>query len=175
MPAVPLAGVRRLGTLAEFACTGADTVYPMTGGIPFDQAACLPIAGLTALQSLRDHGRIAAGKKVLVNGASGGVGHFAVQIAKVFGAEVTGVCSGKNADFVKALGADRLIDYTSEDFTLTGGRYDLIFGAVSSRSFSKCRRVLSPSGMYVNTPPDGTVIAQLVTSILPGGRRGPCG
>lgn len=110
-----------------------------------------------------------------MNGASGGVGHFSVQIAKVFGAEVTGVCSGKNADLVKALGADRVSDYMSEDFTLTGGRYDLIFGAVSSRSFSKCRRVLSPSGMYVNTPPDGTVIAQLVTSILPGGRRGPCG
>ena len=168
MPAVLLAGVRRLGALAEFACASMDTVYPITGGIPFEQAACLPIAGLTALQSLRDHGRIAAGRKVLVNGAAGGVGHFAVQIARIFGAEVTGVCSGKNRDFVRELGAAQVIDYTNEDFTLGDARYDLIFDAVSSRSFGACRRVLTPSGVYVNTLPDRTLIAQLVTSFLPG-------
>jgi NADPH:quinone reductase-like Zn-dependent oxidoreductase len=168
MPVVLLAGVRRLGTFAEFACTSMDTVYPITGGIPFEQASCLPIAGLTALQSLRDHGRIAAGRKVLVNGAAGGVGHFAVQIAKIFGAEVTGVCSGKNRDFVRDLGADQVIDYTNEDFTLGGVRYDLIFDAVSARSFGECRRVLAPSGVYVNTLPDRTLIAQLFTSFLPG-------
>lgn len=168
MPVVLLAGVKRLGTFAELACSGGDTVYPLTGGIPFEQAACLPIAGLTALQSLRDHGRIAAGKKVLVNGASGGVGHFAVQVAKVFGAEVTGVCSAGNSEFVTSLGADRVIDYQAEDFTLGTERYDLIFDAVSMRSFGECRRVLASGGVYVNTLPDMTLIAQLVTSFLPG-------
>jgi NADPH:quinone reductase-like Zn-dependent oxidoreductase len=168
MQVVVLAGVRRLGTFAEYACASRDTVYPIVGDIPIGQAACLPIAGLTALQSLRDHGRIAAGKKVLVNGASGGVGHLAVQIGKVFGAEVTGVCSGRNAEFVQGLGADRVIDYTAEDFTLRDDQYDLIFDAVSSRSFGECRRVLAPAGIYVSTLPDRTLIAQLVTSLLPG-------
>lgn len=109
--------VKRLGAFAEYACAAEDRVYPIPEGITFEQAACLPIAGLTALQSLRDHGRIAAGKKALINGASGGVGHFAVQIAKIFGAEVTGVTSGRNAEFVKGLGADKVIDYAKEDFT----------------------------------------------------------
>ncbi len=168
MPVVMLAGVKRLGTFAETACTGSDTVYPLTGGIPFEQAACLPIAGLTALQSLRDHGRIAPGQKVLVNGAAGGVGHFAVQLAKVFGAEVTAVCGAANKGFVTGLGADRVIDYQAEDFTLGSERYDLIFDAVSMRSFGECRRVLAAGGTYVNTLPDMTLIAQLVTSFLPG-------
>jgi len=167
-PVVLFAGVRRLGTFAEYACSAEDTVYPITGAVPFDQAACLPIAGLTALQSLRDHGRIEAGMQVLVNGASGGVGHIAVQVAKVLGAEVTGVCSGTNAGFVQGLGADRVIDYTREDFTLGSVRYDLIFDAVSMRSFGECKRVLSPRGVYVSTLPDRTLIAQLVTSFLPG-------
>jgi NADPH:quinone reductase-like Zn-dependent oxidoreductase len=160
--------VRRLGAFAEYACTAEATVYPIPEGVTYVQAACLPIAGLTALQSLRDHGKIAAGKKVLINGASGGVGHFAVQIAKVFGAEVTGVCSGRNADFVKGLGADRVIDYGNEDFTRGSERYDLIFDAVSRSSFWNSRHVLAPRGVYVSTLPNATVVAQIVTTLLPG-------
>jgi NADPH:quinone reductase-like Zn-dependent oxidoreductase len=160
--------VKRLGAFAEFACTAEDRVYPITEGISSEQAACLPIAGLTALQSLWDHGRIAAGKKVLINGASGGVGHFAVQIAKVLGAGVTGVTSGKNIEFVKGLGADRVIDYGSEDFTRGSERYDLIFDAVSMSSFSACRNVLAPGGRYVNTLPNATIVLQFLTLLLPG-------
>ncbi|NTW60544.1 MAG: NAD(P)-dependent alcohol dehydrogenase [Nitrospirae bacterium] len=160
--------VKRLGAFAEYACTTEATVYPIPEGVTYEQAACLPIAGLTALQSLRNHGKIAAGKKVLINGASGGVGHFAVQIAKVFGAEVTGVCSSRNADFVKGLGADRVIDYGYEDFTRGGERYDLIFDAVSRSSFWYSRRVLAPRGVYVSTLPNATIVAQIVTTLLPG-------
>ena len=165
---VMFTSVRRLGAFAEYACTGEDTVYPMTEGISFEHAACLPIAGLTALQSLRDHGRIVVGKKVLINGAAGGVGHFAVQIAKVFGAEVTGVCSGRNADLVKGLGADRVIDYGNEDFTRGSGQYDLIFDAVSRSSFWSSREVLAPRGIYVSTLPNATIVAQIITTLLPG-------
>ncbi len=160
--------VRKLGAFAEYACTAETKVYPIGEGISFEQAACLPIAGLTALQSLRDHGKTAAGKKVLINGASGGVGHFAVQIAKVFGAEVTAVTSGRNIDFVKGLGADAVIDYGREDFTRGSGRYDLVFDAVSMSSFSACKRVLGPNGIYVNTLPNATIVVQLMTSFLPG-------
>jgi NADPH:quinone reductase-like Zn-dependent oxidoreductase len=160
--------LRRLGAFAEYACTAEDRVYPIADGITFEQAACLPIAGLTALQSLRDHGKIAAGKKVLINGASGGVGHFAIQIAKVFSAEVTAVTSSRNVDFVKGLGADRVIDYSTEDFTKGSGQYDIVFDAVSMRSFGACKRVLTPAGIYVNTLPNATVVVQLITSLLPG-------
>jgi len=160
--------VRRLGAFAEYACMAEDRVYPITDGITFEQAACLPIAGLTALQSLRDHGKIAASKKVLINGASGGVGHFAVQIAKVFGAEVTAVTSSRNADFVKGLGADRVIDYGREDFTRGSERYDLVFDAVSMSSFSACRKVLGPQGVYVNTLPNATIVIQFLAGFLPG-------
>jgi NADPH:quinone reductase-like Zn-dependent oxidoreductase len=165
---VVLAGVRRLGAFAEYACAGEATVFPKPAALSFEDAACIPIAGLTALQSLRDHGRIAPGKRVLVNGASGGVGHLAIQVAKLLGAEVTGVCSGRNADFVRNLGADRVIDYTMEDFTRSAERYDLILDAVSSRSFSECKRVLTPRGVYVCTLPNRTVLAQIITTLLPG-------
>jgi NADPH:quinone reductase-like Zn-dependent oxidoreductase len=160
--------VKRLGAFAEYACTAEDKVYPIAEGVSFEQAACLPIAGLTALQSLRDHGRIEAGKKVLINGASGGVGHFAVQIAKVFGAEVTAVTSGRNAEFVKGLGADRVIDYRSKDFTRGSRQYDLVFDAVSRSTFWDCRRVLTSRGVYVSTLPNATIVAQIVTTFLPG-------
>jgi NADPH:quinone reductase-like Zn-dependent oxidoreductase len=160
--------VKKLGAFAEYACAAADRVYPIAEGITFEQAACLPIAGLTVLQSLRDHGKIAAGKKVLVNGAAGGVGHFAVQIAKVFGAEVTAVASGRNAEFVKGLGADKVIDYGKEDFTGGKERYDLVFDAVSMSSFSACRQVLAPKGIYVNTLPNATLVIQFLTGFLPG-------
>jgi len=160
--------VKRLGAFAEFACTAEDRVYPVTEGLSFEQAACLPIAGLTALQSLRDHGRVAAGQKVLINGASGGVGHFAVQIAKVLGANVAAVTSSKNIEFVKGLGADRVIDYSKEDFTKGSERYDLVFDAVSLSSFSSSKNVLGPKGIYVNTLPNATIVVQFLTSFLPG-------
>src|SRR5512139_3005362 len=158
-------GVKRLGAFAGYACASAGTVYPVPAGISLEHAACLPIAGLTALQSLRDHGRIARGSKVLINGASGGVGYFAVQIAKVFGAEVTGVCSSRNIEFVKGLGADRVIDRGKEDFTLGSIPYDLVFDAVSMSSFWDCRKVLTPADVYVSTLPNATVLAQILTAL----------
>jgi NADPH:quinone reductase-like Zn-dependent oxidoreductase len=150
--------VRRLGAFAEYACSGEPATFPKSKNFTFEEAACIPIAGLTALQALRDKGGITKGKKVLINGASGGVGHFAVQIAKVFGAEVTGVCSQANVDFVKSLGADRVIDYTQQDFTKGTERYDLIFDAVAKRSFGECKSVLMPNGCYVSTLPSLSVI-----------------
>ena len=115
----------------------------------FDQAASVPVAAITALQGLRDKGKIQSGQKVLINGASGGVGTFAVQIAKSFGAEVTGVCSTRNLDMVRSLGADHVIDYTKEDFTKGEQRYDLIFDLVGNHSFSERRRILNPNGICV--------------------------
>jgi NADPH:quinone reductase-like Zn-dependent oxidoreductase len=132
--------------------------------ISFEQAACIPIAGLTALQALRDYGRISYGKKVLINGASGGVGHLAVQIANIFGAEVTGVCSRPNVSSVQALGADRVIDHTAEDFTKSGNRYDIIFDAVAKSSFRACRKIMTSHGIYVSTLPSlGIIVNQYVT------------
>ena len=113
------------------------------------QAASVPVAAITALQGLRDKGKIQAGQKVLVNGASGGVGTFAVQIAKSFGAEVTGVCSTRNVDLVRSIGADHVVDYTKEDFTKTDQRYDLIFDLVGNHSFSERRHILNPNGICV--------------------------
>jgi NADPH:quinone reductase-like Zn-dependent oxidoreductase len=139
-------GIRRLGAFAEYVCVKEDTVFAMPSNIGFEQAATIPIAGLTALQALRDLGHISTGSSVLINGASGGVGHFAVQIAKLFGAEVTAVCSGPNTGLVKGLGADRVIDYTLEDFARGEKRYDIIFDAVSKRSFGDCKRALAPQG-----------------------------
>ena len=159
--------VKRLGAFAAYACTAEATVYPIPEGISFEQATSLPIAGLTALQSLRDHGGIGVGQKVLINGASGGVGHFAVQIAKIFGAEVTAVTSGRNAEFVKSLGADRVIDYLKEDFTKGSALYDLVFDAVSMRSFGECKKSLTGRGIYVNTLPNATILLQFITTFLP--------
>src|SRR5204862_519105 len=115
----------------------------------FEQAASVPVAAITALQGLRDKGKIRAGQKVLVNGASGGVGTFAVQIAKSFGTEVSAVCSTRNLDMVRSIGADHVIDYTKEDFTKTDQRYDLIFDLVGNHTFSERRRILTPNGICV--------------------------
>ncbi len=162
-------GVRKLGAFAEYACSGEITTCRKSKGVSFEDAACLPIAGMTALLALRDKGRIAADKKVLINGASGGVGHFATQIAKIFGAEATGVCSGANEEFVKSLGADNVIDYTQEDFTNGGARYDIIFDAVAKRSFRECKRALAPKGIYVSTLPSPSVIlSQYLTGFFTG-------
>ncbi len=153
-PVVAIPDIRRLGSFAEYAVAPEKTVYPKPVNITFEEAAAIPIAGLTALRALRDAGWICAGKKVLVIGAAGGVGHFAVQIAKLIGAEVTAVCKGANADFVKGLGADKVIDYTKEDFTKGSERYDIIFDAVAKRTFEECKGVLTPKGVYIRTLPN---------------------
>ncbi len=138
------------GALAGYVCALADrSVVLKPANMTFEQAAAVPVAAITALQGLRDKGKIQAGQKVLVNGASGGVGTFAVQIAKSFGTEVTGVCSTRNVDLVRSIGADHVIDYTKEDFTKTDQRYDLIFDLVGNHSFSERRRVLNPNGICV--------------------------
>jgi NADPH:quinone reductase-like Zn-dependent oxidoreductase len=138
------------GALAEYVCVMADrSVVLKPANMTFEQAASVPVAAITALQGLRDKGKIQAGQKVLINGASGGVGTFAVQIAKSFGAEVTGVCSTRNVDLVQSIGADHVIDYTKEDFTKTDQRYDLIFDLIGNHSFSERRRILKPNGICV--------------------------
>jgi NADPH:quinone reductase-like Zn-dependent oxidoreductase len=140
----------RNGSMAEYVCARADRgVVLKPANISFEQAAAVPVAAITALQGLRDKGKIQAGQKVLINGASGGVGTFAVQIAKVFGAEVTGVCSTRNLEMVRSIGADHVIDYTKENFTKGAQRYDLLFDLVGNHSFSERRRVLQPNGICV--------------------------
>jgi len=138
------------GAASEYICVRADkAVVLKPANITFEQAGSVAIAGLTALQGLRDKGHIQAAQKVLINGASGGVGTFAVQIAKSYGAEVTGVCSTRNVDLVKSIGADHVIDYTKEDFTKTDQRYDMIYDLVGNHSFSDRRKILTPNGICV--------------------------
>src|SRR5213079_1004124 len=140
----------RTGAFAEYVCVReARAVALKPASVTFEQAASVPIAAITALQALRDKGHVQAGQSVLINGASGGVGTFAVQIAKSFGAEVTGVCSTKNVDMVRSLGADHVIDYTREDFTAGTQHYDLIIDNVGTHSLLAYKRVLSPNGSYV--------------------------
>jgi len=138
------------GAIAEYVCVLADrAVVLKPANMTFEQAASVPVAAITALQGLRDKGHIQSGQKVLINGASGGVGTFAVQIAKSFGTEVTGVCSTRNVDLVQSIGADHVIDYTKEDFTKTDQRYDIIYDLVGNHSFSERRRILGPNGICV--------------------------
>lgn len=137
------------GAFAEYACARESAFAMMRDNISFEQAASVPVAGLTALQGLRDKGRIQPGQKVLINGAAGGVGTFAVQIAKLFGAEITGVCSTRNVELVRSIGADNTIDYTQEDFTSSGQQYDVIFDLVSNHSFSEHKRALTRNGTYI--------------------------
>jgi NADPH:quinone reductase-like Zn-dependent oxidoreductase len=141
--------MRGFGALAESASVSADVLAVKAANISFGDAAAVPVAGLTALQGLRDHGKVERGHKVLIVGASGGVGTFAVQIAKHLGAEVTGVCSTRNVDMVRSLGADHVVDYTQEDFAQGGQRYDFIFQLAGTRSASDCRRALTPKGTLV--------------------------
>jgi len=138
----------RSGAFAEYVCARKG-VARKPANVSFEEAAAVPVAALTALQALRDKGHIEQGQKVLVNGASGGVGTFAVQIAKALGAEITAVCSTKNVDRMRSLGADRVIDYTREDFTRSGGRYDLLLDVAGSKSWSQCKRVLAPRAIVV--------------------------
>ncbi|MFZ4815562.1 MAG: NAD(P)-dependent alcohol dehydrogenase [Phototrophicaceae bacterium] len=136
-----------MSSFAEYICAKQDDLVLKPANMTFEQAAAIPLAALTALQGLRDAGQIRSGEKVLINGASGGVGTFAVQIAKSFGAEVTGVCSTRNMDMVRSIGADHVIDYTQEDFTDNGQQYDLIYCAVGNRSVSDYQRALNPQGV----------------------------
>jgi NADPH:quinone reductase-like Zn-dependent oxidoreductase len=161
------------GAFAEYACTCQSAKLMKSAlvmkpdNVTFEQAAAAPVAALTALQGLRDKGRIQPGQKVLINGAAGGVGTFAVQIAKSFGTDVTGVCSTRNVDMVRSIGADRVIDYTQEDFTKGEQRYDLLFDNVGNHSLSACRRVLNPKGILimVGAPNDVRVIDLLARLI----------
>jgi NADPH:quinone reductase-like Zn-dependent oxidoreductase len=137
------------GALAEYVCATEDKLALKPANVTFEDAAAVPVAALTALQSLRDKGRIQQGHKVLIDGASGGVGTFAVQIAKSFGADVTAVCSTRNVGTAQSIGADHVIDYTREDFTQSGQRYDLILAANAYHSIFDYRRALSPEGIYV--------------------------
>ena len=153
------------GAWAEFAAAREVRLAPKPANVSFEEAAAVPIAALTALQALRDHGQVQAGQKVLVNGASGGVGTYAVQIAKALGAEVTAVCSTRNVEQARSLGADRVVDYSQEDFTQLDVRHDVVIDIAGSKAFSKLRRVLTS---------DGTVV--LVGARFPGtGLVGPLG
>jgi NADPH:quinone reductase-like Zn-dependent oxidoreductase len=165
------------GAFAEYACTcGSARIMKSAlvmkpDNVTFEQAASAPVAALTALQGLRDKGRIQPGQKVLINGAAGGVGTFAVQIAKSFGMDVTGVCSMRNVDMVRSIGADRVIDYTQEDFTKGGQRYDLLFDNVGNHSLSACRRVLNPKGILImvgapNDVPLISLLARLIGALV---------
>ncbi|HEY2294549.1 MAG TPA: NAD(P)-dependent alcohol dehydrogenase [Thermoanaerobaculia bacterium] len=150
------------GAFAEYACAPESTLALKPQNVTFEQAAAAPVAGLTALQALRDKGRLQPGQTVLINGAAGGVGTFAVQIAKWLGADVTGVCSARNVERVRSIGADWVIDYTQEDFTRSGQHYDLILDCVGNHSLPACRRVLNPQGIYVIVgAPDGRWISPL--------------
>jgi NADPH:quinone reductase-like Zn-dependent oxidoreductase len=137
------------GGFAEYTCVSEDVLGRKPANLTFEQAAAVPLAALTALQGLRDHGQIQAGQKVLIIGASGGVGTFAVQLGKSFGADVTGLCSTRNLDLVRSIGADHVIDYTKEDFTQSGQKYDLIFQLAGTRSPSDCRRALTSKGKLI--------------------------
>jgi NADPH:quinone reductase-like Zn-dependent oxidoreductase len=138
-----------MGGFAEYACVSEDKLVLKPTAMTFEQAAAVPVAGITALQALRDHGRLQSGQQVLINGASGGVGTFAVQIARALGAHVTGVCSGRNVEMVRSIGADHVIDYTKEHFWQSGKEYDLIVDNAAFHSIRKPLRALKATGVYV--------------------------
>jgi NADPH:quinone reductase-like Zn-dependent oxidoreductase len=155
------------GAFAEYACASEGRLVLKPTNVTFEQAAAVPVAALTALQGLRDKGQIQSGQKVLINGASGGVGTFAVQIARLLGTDVTGVCSTRNVDMVRSIGANRVVDYTQEDFTKSGQRYDLIFDSAGNHSLSDIRRALTRDGTLVSVggPDNGHWIGPL-TGVL---------
>ena len=156
------------GACAEYVTVKHDLLMPTPTNVTFDQAAAIPTSGLAALQAIRDVGKVQRGQSVLINGASGGVGTFAVQMAKSFGANVTGVCSTRNVELVRSLGADRVIDYTREDFTRGTDRYDLILDNVENRPLSECRRVLAGNGtLIVNSGSGAQGMAMLIRLMKP--------
>jgi NADPH:quinone reductase-like Zn-dependent oxidoreductase len=148
-PGDPVFAMLEQGGFAEYVCVKSDRLAPMPPDLSFDEAAAVPLAASTALIALRDVGRVEPGQRVLVNGASGGVGTFAVQLARAFGARVTAVCSTRNVELVRSIGADEVIDYTKADFTRTAQRYDLLVDIAGSRSAWTCRRVLTRKGTFV--------------------------
>jgi NADPH:quinone reductase-like Zn-dependent oxidoreductase len=156
------------GSFAEYACVSQSRFVLKPHNVTCEHAACVPVAALTALQGLRDKGKIQPGQKVLINGAAGGVGTFAVQIAKWFGAHVTAVCSTGKVDLVRSLGADRVIDYTQQDFTKGSERYDLIFDLVANHSLSACRRLLNRNGTCVvgGAKNVRTLLARTLTALV---------
>jgi NADPH:quinone reductase-like Zn-dependent oxidoreductase len=161
------------GAFAEYVCACEPARFMKSAlaikpeNVTFEQVAAAPVAALSALQGLRDKGRVQPGQRVLVNGAAGGVGTFAVQIAKAFGADVTGVCSTRNVDMVRSIGADRVIDYTQQDFTKSWERYDVFFDCVGNRSLSSCRRVLNPRGVLVMVgAPKKVRVTDLLASLI---------
>lgn len=157
------------GAYAEYAPVSEKVAALKPTNLSHEEAAAVPLAGLTALQALRDQGQLKAGQRVLINGASGGVGTFAVQIAKVLGADVTGVCGSRNLDLVKSLGADSVLNYAEQDFTKGATQYDIVFDVVGNRSFSECKAVLQPQGIYVTTQPfPANFLQSFLTSLLPG-------
>lgn len=154
------------GAYAEYVAAPEKVLARKPANLTFEQAAAVPLSAATALQGVRDKGRTQPGQHVLVNGASGGVGTFAVQIAKALGAEVTGVCSGKNADLVGSLGADHVVDYALEDFTESGQRYDVVFDLIGNHSLRACRRALAPNGRLVlSSGPPSPVIRRLLAAV----------
>ncbi len=154
------------GAFAEYVCTSELKLVLKPDNVSFEQAACVNVAALTALQSLRDKGQIKSGQKVLINGAAGGVGAFAVQIAKVFNTEVTAICSKNKIEMVRSIGADHVIDYTKEDFTETGQRYDIFLDCFANRSLFACKRVLKAGGIYIPVGgPGNSLIGILISSI----------
>jgi len=160
------------GTFAEYVCANENAITLKPANLTFEQAAAVPLAAMTALQGLRDNGNIRPGQKVLINGASGGVGTFAVQIAKAFGTEVTAVCSTRNLDMVRSIGADHVIDYIKEDFTHNGQQYDLILAVNGYHPISEYLRALSPEGTYVVA---GGSMVQLFQASIQGRRNSQTG
>ena len=155
-----------MGGFAEYACIREDNLVPKPAAMTFEQVAAVPVAGITALEALRDHGRLQTGQQVLINGASGGVGTFAVQIAKALGAHVTGVCSERNVEMVRSIGADHVIDYTKECFWQSGKEYDLIVDNAAFHSIRKPLRALKPTGIYVLVGGSSSTASILLSLIL---------
>jgi NADPH:quinone reductase-like Zn-dependent oxidoreductase len=162
---------RRTGTHAEYITVSMKEISPKPKNLNFVEAASVGVAGTMALQGLRDHGEIQQGQKVLVNGASGGIGTFAVQIAKSYGTEVTGVCSTSNLEMVKSIGADHVIDYTKEDFAERVDEYDIIFDAVRKKKFANCKNALTSKGIYVTTQFGPGIMLQMRMNSNPDGKR----
>ena len=160
------------GAHAQYICLPENAVLvEKPNNMTYEEAATLPVIGNTALHFIRDLGKVQPGQKVLINGASGGVGTFATQLAKYYGAEVTGVCSTKNLQYVKSLGADKVTDYTKDDFTQSGETYDIIFDAVGKSSFSRCKNSLKANGLYMSTIPKVSVLLQMLWSSKTSGKQ----
>lgn len=165
-------GTTTLGCYAEFVCVSEkDVITTMPENITYEEAAPITGSAITVLNFLKGKANIQSHQRVLINGASGGVGTYAVQIAKHFGAEVTAVCSTSNVEMVKSLGADKVIDYTKEDFTKNGVQYDIIFDTVNKRSFSECKNALTPKGIYMPTVFNATLFCQMIWTSIVGGKK----